>query len=238
MTPEQAKALRESATNIIAHEKMLEAERTKLVAELEQARKNARQAVLMGEEAVQAGESDKAAELDGSAQVLAEHIVSLEAQVQTIDVELVSARDASDEARSMASDSAIRMAQLKARGAELRADLYRAAVAEATLEADGTPSFDEVKDTIGERLAKAEAAAELADADGTAIIGQHAAQIEVAARAAKAQARRAEIKTPLGVASPIADDLPPEAADEADPPADEGDHPDPGADPEGESGTD
>ncbi|MFT7473625.1 MAG: hypothetical protein ACI81L_000540, partial [Verrucomicrobiales bacterium] len=30
MTPEQVKALRESATNIIAHEKQLEGQRTKL----------------------------------------------------------------------------------------------------------------------------------------------------------------------------------------------------------------
>ena len=51
MTPEQAKALRESATNIIAHEKMLEAEQAKLVAELEKTRTSARQSVLMAEEA-------------------------------------------------------------------------------------------------------------------------------------------------------------------------------------------
>ena len=201
MTPEQAQALRESATNIIAHEKMLEAERAKLVAELDRTRKSARQAVLMAEEATQAGESDKAVETNASAQVLAEHIVTLEAQLMTIDSELIAARQASDEARSMASDSAIKMAQMKAKGAELRADLYRAAVAEATLDADGTPSFDEVRNTIGERLAHAEAAAEVADADGTAIIDHHAAQIEEAARAAKAQARLAEIRSQMGVGS-------------------------------------
>ena len=201
MTPEQAQALRESATNIIAHEKMLEAERAKLVTELDRTRKSARQAVLMAEEATQAGESDKAVETNASAQVLAEHIVTLEAQLMTIDSELIAARQASDEARSMASDSAIKMAQMKAKGAELRADLYRAAVAEATLDADGTPSFDEVRNTIGERLAHAEAAAEVADADGTAIIDHHAAQIEEAARAAKAQARLAEIRSQMGVGS-------------------------------------
>ena len=238
MTPEQAKALRESATNIIAHEKMLEAERAKLVTELEQARKNARQAVLMGEEAVQAGEADKASELDDSARVLAEHIVTLEAQLQTIDIELVAAREASDEARSMASDSAIRMAQMKARGAELRADLYRAAVAEATLEADGTPSFDEVRDTIGQRLAKAEAAAELADADGTAIIDHHAAQIEEAARAAKAQARLAEIKSRLGVASPVTEDEPPETGGDAEPADDSDSESDSGDEPDSEGDSD
>ncbi len=201
MTPEQAKALRESATNIIAHEKLLESERAKLVTELEQARKNARQAVLMAEESAQAGEVDKSDSFNESARVLAEHIVTLEAQLVTIDSELVAARQASDEARSMASDSAIKMARMKARGAELRADLYRAAVAEATIEADGTPSFDEVRDTIGQRLARAEAAAELAEADSTAIIDHHSAEIEEAARAAKAQARLAEIKAQMGVGS-------------------------------------
>ena len=201
MTPEQAKALRESATNIIAHEKMLEAEQAKLSAELEKARTNARQSVLMAEEATQAGEAEKADEFNESAQVLAEHIVSLETQLVTIDSELAAAIQASDEARSMASDSAIKMAQMKAKGAELRADLYRAAVAEATLEADGTPSFDEVRDTIGQRLAHAEAAAELAEADSTAIIDHHAAQIEEAAREAKARARLAEIRSQMGVGS-------------------------------------
>jgi phage shock protein A len=201
MTPEQAKAIRESATNIIAHEKLLESERSTLTAELDKARKNARQAVLMADEASQAGETDKASEFNESAQVMAEHIVTLEAQLATIDSELVAARDASAEARSVASDSAIKMAQMKARGAELRADLYRAAVAEATLEADGTPSFDEVKDTIGHRLAKAEAVAELSEVDNTAIIDHHAAEIEEAARAAKAQARLAQIKSQMGVGS-------------------------------------
>ena len=201
MTPEQARALRESATNIIAHEKMLESERAKVVGELDRTRTSARQAVLMAEEASQAGDADEAAERNRSAQVLAEHIVALEAQLTTIDSELVTARQASDEARSMASDSAIKMAQMKAKGAELRADLYRAAVAEATLETDGTPSFDEVSETIGHRLARAEAAAELADADGSAIIDHHAAEIEEAAREAKARARLAEIRAQMGVGS-------------------------------------
>ena len=47
MTPDQIKALRETATNIIAHEKQLEGQRTKLYTELEKVNTSVRQAVMM-----------------------------------------------------------------------------------------------------------------------------------------------------------------------------------------------
>ncbi len=202
MTPEQAKALRESATNIIAHEKSLENDKAKLEAELEKVSRNARQAVMMAEEATQAGEADKAAAFGESAEALATHIVGIEQQIAAIDIELIEARQASEEAKSMASDSALKTAQMQAKGAEVRAEFEAAKMTEASLDTTGTPSYDEVKGKINDQLARAEAEAELAEADGVSAVSSATAMVEKAALDAKAAARLAEIKSSMGIASP------------------------------------
>ncbi len=217
MTPEQVRALRESATNIIAHEKQLEGQRTKLYTELEKVNTRARQAVMMAEEAARDGDADKAARFNESAGILSQEIVNIDTQIAAIDVELIEARQASEEAKSIASDSAIQMTQMKAKGAELRADFERAKMAEATTAAAGSTSFDAVKDKINNQVAQAEAHAELADAEGQTDLSGATAMVEQAALESKAAARLAEIRAQMGVgAAPTAagvQDAPP--ADEA-----------------------
>lgn len=208
MTPEQAKALRESATGIIAHEKSLEREKEKLEAELGKVGRNARQAVMMADEATREGDADKAADFGETAGVLAERMVEIETRVARIDIELIEARQASAEAMSMASDSAIRRTQAQAKSAEMRAEMRRAQMAEAGLEATGTPSYDEVKDKIAMKVARAEAEAELADADGSLTLQAHTERIEEAAKQAKARAKLAELRSSMGIATSDFDDAP------------------------------
>ncbi len=204
MTPEQVRALRQSATNIIAHEKQLEGQRTKLYGELEKLNTRVRQAVMMSEEAARDGDADKAARFNESAGIISQEIVNIDTQIAAIDVELIEARQASEEAKSIASDSAIQMTQMKAKGAELRADFERAKMAEADLAASSTPSFDEVKGKIGDRVAQAEAHAELADIDGQDDLSGATAMVEQAALESKAAARLAEIRSQMGVVAPPA----------------------------------
>lgn len=212
MTPEQIKALRESATNIIAHEKQLEGQRTKLYNELEKVNTNTRQAVMMAQEARLEGDEAKAANFDESASLLAEKAVGIDTQIAAIDVELIEARQASEEAKSIASDSAIQMTQMKAKGAELRADFERAKMAEAEVSASGSPSFDSVKDKISSRAAIAEAEAELAEIDSGASTAGATAMVEKAAMESKAAARLAEIRSQMGIGmadtgpAPVQDD--------------------------------
>ena len=198
MTPDQVRALRESATNIIAYENQLEAQRSKLYSELERANTNARQAVLMASEAEQEGDSAKAATFNESAELIASEIVRIDTQIAAIDIELIEAKQASDEAKSIASTSAIEMTQMKAKGAQLRADFERAKMAEATLEAEGGTSFDSVKGKIGDRVATAEARAELNDADGQNDVAGATAMVEKAAADSKAAAKLAEIRNSMG----------------------------------------
>ena len=212
MTPEQIKALRESATNIIAHEKQLKRQRTKLYNELEKVNTNTRQAVMMAQEARLEGDEAKAANFDESASLLAEKAVGIDTQIAAIDVELIEARQASEEAKSIASDSAIQMTQMKAKGAELRADFERAKMAEAEVSASGSPSFDSVKDKISSRAAIAEAEAELAEIDSGASTAGATAMVEKAAMESKAAARLAEIRSQMGIGmadtgpAPVQDD--------------------------------
>lgn len=202
MTPEQIRALRESATNIIAYEKQLEGQRTKLYSELEKVNTNARQAVMMAEEARREDDDASAARFEESAGVLAQRAVEVDSQIAAIDIELIEARQASNEAKSIASDSAIQVTQMKAKGAELRADFERAKMAESSLDvSSGVPSYDEVKDKITQRSAKAQAAAELANIEGKDQVAGASEMIEKAAMDSKAAARLAEIKSQMGIAS-------------------------------------
>ncbi len=202
MTPEQAKALRESATNIIAHEKQLEGQRKKLYDELERLNTNARQAVMMAEEASREGDADGAARFNDSAGIIAEEIVRVDTQIAAIDIELIEARQASEEAKALASDSAIQTRQMQARGAELRAEFERAKMAESTLAAGDTTSYDAVKGKINDQLARAEAEAELAGVDEQTELDGANALVEAAANDAKAAAKLAEIRSQMGILSP------------------------------------
>ena len=218
MTPDQIKALRESATNIIAHEKQLEGQRTKLYSELEKVNTNVRQAVMMSNEARMEGDEAKATQFDESSEVLAQRAVEIDTQIAAIDVELIEARQASEEAKSIASDSAIEMTRMKSKGAELRAEFERAKMAEATADASsGVPSYDAVKGKIGDRLAKAEAAAELSDADGQTALDGASKMVEKAAMESKAAARLAEIKSQMGILSETPQDSVAETADDTPP---------------------
>ena len=213
MTPEQIRALRESATNIIAYQHQLEGQRKNLYDELERTNTNARQAVMMADEASREGDAAKASRFNESAELLSQEIVSIDTQIAAIDIELLEASQASDEAKSIASDSAIQMIQMKAKGAELRADFERAKMAEASLDATGAPSFDEVKDKITDRVAQAEARAELADAEGQNALTGATALVEQAATEARAAAKLAEIRSQMGVIR-----IPTEVANPADAP--------------------
>jgi phage shock protein A len=202
MTPEQIRALRESASNIIAYQYQLEGQRKKLYDELERTNTNARQAVMMAEEASRDGDAAQASRFNESAELLSEQIISIDTQIAAIDMELLEASQASEEARSIASDSAIAMTQMRVKGAELRADFERAKMADASLESTSSPSFDEVKDKIGARVAHAEARAELADVDGQSELAGATAMVEQAAIESRAAAKLAEIRSQMGVSSP------------------------------------
>ena len=191
--------MRESATNIIAYQYQLEGQRKNLYDELERTSTNARQAVMMADEASREGDAANAFRFNESAELLSQEIVSIDTQIAGIDIELLEASQASDEAKSIASDSAIQMIQMKAKGAELRADFERAKMAEASLDATGAPSFDEVKDKITDRVAQAEARAELADAEGQNALAGATALVEQAAIESRAAAKLAEIRSQMGV---------------------------------------
>jgi len=73
-----------------------------------------------------------------------------------------------------------------------------------------------VKGKINDQLARAEAEAELAEADGASAVSSATAMVEKAALDAKAAARLAEIKSSMGIASPEpAEDAMDEEPDEA-----------------------
>ncbi|MGI9606087.1 MAG: PspA/IM30 family protein [Acidimicrobiales bacterium] len=203
---EQHQRLKEQAANVIAHQKQTEMRLEKSMAELEKLTGNARQAVLMADEAMKRGDEAKAVEYTSAAESFAQRLIAVEAEVEDLKALHLQATQSSDEAKSAVSQNSDRLQGKLAERQKLLSQLDQAKMKEqmndamASLdEAVGgdTPSLDEVRAKIEGRLAKAQAASDLEETSTESRM----AEIEAAARNTQAKARLEELKSQLGVGS-------------------------------------
>ncbi len=121
MTPEEIRALRQAATNVVARQKQLEGEQARLVEELAKLRQSAGQAQLLADQARQQGDETKAAHFAETVDLLNEKADELETEIAVIAADMIEAGSDADEAKSLASDSAIEMGELKTQGERVQA---------------------------------------------------------------------------------------------------------------------
>src|SRR3954451_6302365 len=81
---EQHRRLREQAANVIAQQKQTELRLSRKLDELEKANANARQAVLMADDASRKGDTAKATDYQRAAEAIATRLVSLEKEVSDL----------------------------------------------------------------------------------------------------------------------------------------------------------
>jgi phage shock protein A len=214
---EQHRRLREQAANVIANQKQTEMRLNRAMGELEKVNGNARQAVVMADEANTGGNAAKATEYTHAAEAFANRMIALESEVESLKTLSLQSTQAADQAKAAVQQNSAALQQKLSERQKLLGQLDQAKMQEQMNKAmsslsetvgDDVPTLDEVRQKIEARYAKAKGMSELTD---TSVEGRML-EIEQASMNRDAQTRLAEIRVQLGIAPAPA----PEPAGEVD----------------------
>ncbi len=206
---EQHRRLTEQAATVIANQKTTEMQLDAKLDELAKVNANARQAVLMADEAAKKGDATKSAEFASAAESFANRLIALEAEVESLKQMALQAAQASDQAKAAVSQNSTALQKKLSEKQRLVSQLDQAKMQEslnATMTSlsqtvgEDVPSMDEVRQKIEQRYAKATAAAELSGSSVEAKM----LEVEHAAMNTEAQARLEQIRSELGIAGTTA----------------------------------
>ena len=216
---DQHRRLKEQAANVIANQKQTEMRLDRAMEELEKVNANARQAVLMADEATKSGDSAKVAEYTSAAESFANRLIAVEGEVNGLKELALQSAEASDQAKAAVQQNATQLQKKLAERNKLLSQLDQAKMQEQVNRAmaslsetvgQDVPTFDEVRDKIEARYAKARGTAELAESS----VESRMLEVEQAAANTEAQARLAQIRAQLGL-TPAAEAEPSPAAEQA-----------------------
>ena len=207
---DQHRRLKEQAANVIANQKLTEMQLNRAMNDLESLNGKARQAVLMADDATKRGDTLKGGEYTKAAESFASQLVQVEKQVESLKTIQLQATQAADQAKAAVAQNSTMLQQKLAERQKLLSQLDQAKMQEqmntamASLsEAVGAdvPSFNEVRDKIEARYAKALGSAELQGQT----VESRMLEVEQAAVDTEAQARLSQIRSQLGLGeAPIA----------------------------------
>jgi phage shock protein A len=202
---DQHRRLREQAANVIANQKQTELRLNRLLEEYEKLSANARQAVLMAEDASRAGDEKKAAEYTQAAESFANRLIAVEREVEGTKTLVLQATQASEQSKAAVSQNAAALQKKLAERQKLLSQLDQAKMQEEMNKAMATlsetvgqdvPTFAEVQEKIEARYAKAKGMAELTGES----VESRMLEVEHASMNVEAQARLSEIRSQLGLA--------------------------------------
>ena len=201
---EQHRKLKENAANVIANQKQTDMRLNRAMEQMEKVQKSARQAVLMAEDAMSKGDEKKAAEYTSAAESFANRLIAVETEVDDLKALALQQAQSADQAKSAVQQNATQLQKKLAERQKLLSQLDQAKMQEQMNRAmasltetvgQDTPSFDEVRDKIEARVAKAKGHQEL---QGESVEGRML-EIEQAALNTEAQARLSQIRSELGL---------------------------------------
>jgi phage shock protein A len=217
---EQHRRLKEQAANVIANQKQTELRLNRGMEELEKLNANARQAVLMADEATKRGDVTKATEYTHAAESFANRLIQLEAEIEDLKQMHLQATQASDQAKAAVQQNSAVLQKKLAERQRLLGQLDQAKMAEQMNKAmaslsetvgEDVPTLDEVRAKIETRYAKAKGMSELQETS----VESRMMEIEAAARNSEAQGRLAEIRAQLGLSPAAADAAAPQVGQQA-----------------------
>lgn len=213
---DQHRRLKEQAANVIANQKQAEMRLNRSLTEYEKLNANTRQAVLMADEATKAGDAKKAAEYTTAAESFANRLIQMEADIEQSKQIALQASQAAEQSKAAVAQNSSALQKKLAERQKLLSQLDQAKmqeqmnVAMATLSetvGEDVPTFNEVRDKIEARYAKAKSVSELTEES----VESHILEIEQASQNIEAQARLSEIRAQLGL-TPGAEAAPGEVA--------------------------
>ena len=203
---DQHRRLKEQAANVIANQKQTEMQLNRAMQELESLNSKARQAVLMADDANKQGDTKRATELTNAAQSFADRLIAVEKQVESLKDQHLAATQASDKAKAAVQQNSVVLQQRLTERQKLLSQLDQAKMQEQMNKAmaslsetvgQDVPTFDEVRDKIESRYAKALGGAEIAGES----VEVRMLEVEQAAMNTEATARLDAIRAQLGIAS-------------------------------------
>lgn len=168
---EQHQRLTQQAAAVIGNERELEMKYARAIEEAEKLQANARQAVMLSEQARAAGDEQKALSYEDSAKAFASRLVAAETAMQDMQTMHAHAKQASSQARAAVENNAMALQKKIAERMRLLSQLDQAKMQEQLNKAMGdltgltpqgdTPTMDQVRDKIEKRYARALGEAEL-----------------------------------------------------------------------------
>ena len=211
---DQHRRLKEQAANVIANQKQTEMRLSRTLEELEKVSGNARQAVIMADEANKKGEADKVTEYTSAAEAFANRMISLEGEVEDLKALHVQAGQAADQARAAVEQNSTLLQKRLSERQKLLGQLDQADMQDRMNSAmaslsetvgEDVPTFDQIREKIELRYATAQGRAELSEGS----VESKMLEIEKAARNSEAKTRLDEIRGQLGLpaANPSAAEL-------------------------------
>ena len=196
----QHQAILDQAAAVLGNKRQLEMKLNKLVKDQTAAQEKARAAIVAADEAAAAGDTDRAADLNGVAEVLATQLVTVEQQLEDTKALYAQAETAAKQVKESEARLHDQMSQIN----ELAAQADQAALQETTVKAmdsigqfskdDSVPTLDAVREKIERRYANALGAQELTEQN----ISGRMAEISQSGQDTLAAARLAEIRAELG----------------------------------------
>jgi phage shock protein A len=183
--------------------------------ELEKVNVNARQAVIMADEAAKNGDQNKATQFTQTAESFANRLIQLEKEVEDLKAMHLQSTDAANQAKQAVQQNAMALQQKLAERQKLLSQLDQAKMQEQMNKAMSTlgetvgedvPTLNEVRDKIEARYAKAKGMAELNETS----VESRMLEVEAASMNVEAQARLASIKEQLGITAGTTSDQVPE----------------------------
>jgi phage shock protein A len=207
---QQHTLLSQQAAAVIGNERELQLKLTRAVADTEKLQANARQALLLAEQAREAGDQTKAASYEDSARAFATKLVSAETAMKDLHAMAERAAQASAQARAAVETNALGLQKQLAERTKLLSQLDQAKMQEQLNRAmagmtelaapTDTPSLEEVRDKIEGRYARALGEAELQSTS----VEARMLQVERASIDAEGAARLESIREGLGLPGPSA----------------------------------
>jgi phage shock protein A len=206
---DQHRRLKEQAASIIANQKQTEMRLSRTLEDYEKVSNNARQAVIMADEANRTGNTEKATEYTQAAEAFANRMISLEREIDDLKALHTQSGQAAEQARVAVQQNSAAMQKKLAERQRLLGQLDQAKMQEQMNTAmaslsetvgDEGPSFDEIREKIEMRYAKAQGITELAESS----LDSKMFEIEQAAMHNEARGRLDEIRGQLGLPAPEA----------------------------------
>jgi len=213
---DQHTRLRGQAANVIANQKQTELRLNRAIEELARINGNARQAVKMADDAARAGHQEKMERYTDAAEQFANRLIALEEEIESLKSLHFQASEAADQAKAAVEQNAALLQKKLSQRQTFLSQLDQAKMQETVNSAmrslseavgEDVPTFDQVRDKIEARYARAKATAELTEGSVEAQVHE----VEKAARKQEAQSRLDAIRGNLGIEAPQAPEAIPES---------------------------